>query len=117
MANCVFCVVGTPSPWPSPPFDTLRVARGGKDGPSPSLRERARVRVSDGFMNNPGSWASEGRSGQTRERAATYGLRDAETLAPLCDTCQTIVSVCPPDAAEDVAQQVRGHGFTGLYRN
>ncbi len=60
-------------------------------------------------------WASEGRGAQTRERAAKYGLRDAETLAQLCETCQTIVSVCPPDAAEDVAQQVLGHGFRGLY--
>ncbi len=61
------------------------------------------------------SWASAGRSAQTRERAAKFGLRDAETLAKLCDTCDVIVSVCPPDAAEDVAQQVLAHAFTGLY--
>lgn len=60
-------------------------------------------------------WASEGRSAQTRERAAKFGLRDAETLAKLCDMCEIIVSVCPPHVAEEVAQQVVDHGFTGLY--
>ncbi len=60
-------------------------------------------------------WASTGRSAQTRDRAAKFGLRDAETLARLCDTCEIIVSVCPPEAAEDVAQRVLAHGFTGLY--
>lgn len=64
---------------------------------------------------NDVSWASEGRSVQTRERAAKFGLRDAETLAKLCDTCEIIVSVCPPHAAEDVARQVLAHAFTGLY--
>ncbi len=61
------------------------------------------------------SWASRGRSAQTRERAAKFGLRDAETLAKLCETCEILVSVCPPHAAEDVAQQVLARGFTGLY--
>jgi 3-hydroxyisobutyrate dehydrogenase-like beta-hydroxyacid dehydrogenase len=61
------------------------------------------------------SWASEGRSAQTRERAAKFGLRDAGTLAKLCHTCQIIVSVCPPHAAEEIARQVLAHGFTGVY--
>ena len=60
-------------------------------------------------------WASEGRSAQTRERAAKFGLRDAGTPAKLCDMCEIIVSVCPPHAAEEVAQQVLAHAFTGLY--
>ena len=60
-------------------------------------------------------WASEGRSRQTGDRAGKFGLRDAGTLAKLCDTCEIIVSVCPPHAAEDVAQRVLAHGFTGLY--
>jgi 3-hydroxyisobutyrate dehydrogenase-like beta-hydroxyacid dehydrogenase len=60
-------------------------------------------------------WASEGRSPQTRERAAQHKLHEVAALAELCNTCSTIVSVCPPHAAEDVAEQVLRHGFTGLY--
>jgi 3-hydroxyisobutyrate dehydrogenase-like beta-hydroxyacid dehydrogenase len=60
-------------------------------------------------------WASEGRSPQTRERAAKFNLHDAHTLAKLCETCSIIVSVCPPHAAEAVAEQVLAHAFTGLY--
>ena len=60
-------------------------------------------------------WVSEGRSQQTRERAEKFGLADAGTLAELCSTCQIIVSVCPPHAAEDVAQQVVASSFQGLY--
>ena len=60
-------------------------------------------------------WASEGRSAQTRERAAGHGLRDASHLASLCRSCDVIVSVCPPHAAEEVAAQVLRHGFAGLY--
>lgn len=60
-------------------------------------------------------WASEGRSSQTVERAARVGLRDANSLPGLCETCSVIVSVCPPDAAEAVAASVLSAGFTGLY--
>ena len=60
-------------------------------------------------------WASEGRSPQTHERAAKAGLHDAGTLAELSQVCSTILCVCPPHAAEDVAQQVLSHAFTGLY--
>ncbi len=60
-------------------------------------------------------WASEGRSPQTRERAAKFNLHDTRTLAKLCETCSIIVSVCPPHAAKEVAKQVLAHSFTGLY--
>ncbi len=60
-------------------------------------------------------WVSEGRSSQTHERAAKYNLLDANSLAALCETCSMIISVCPPDAAENVANQVLARGFTGLY--
>lgn len=60
-------------------------------------------------------WASAGRSAQTRERAEKHNLRDAGTLSDLCETCSILVSVCPPHAAEDVADQVVSCGFTGLY--
>ena len=60
-------------------------------------------------------WVSEGRSAQTRERAEKHGLRDAGTLSQLCKTCSILISVCPPHAAEEVAEQVLSCGFTGLY--
>ncbi len=60
-------------------------------------------------------WASEGRSAATRARAEKFKLQDAETLANLCATCDLIVSICPPDAAESVAQQVLTHGYAGTY--
>ena len=60
-------------------------------------------------------WASEGRSAQTRERAERFSLLDAHTLEGLCSTCSIIVSVSPPHAAEEVANQVIVHSFEGLY--
>lgn len=60
-------------------------------------------------------WASEGRSPQTHQRAARFDLEDAHSVAKLCETCSFIVSVCPPHAAEGVAQQVLSNGFAGLY--
>ena len=60
-------------------------------------------------------WASEGRSSQTLERANKIKLLDMHSVAKLCDACSVIFSVCPPHAAEDVAKEVIGHGFTGVY--
>jgi 3-hydroxyisobutyrate dehydrogenase-like beta-hydroxyacid dehydrogenase len=60
-------------------------------------------------------WASAGRSAQTRARAEEVGLHDAGTLAALCAACDVMVSVCPPHAAEEVARQVAGCRFVGLY--
>ena len=60
-------------------------------------------------------WASEGRSPQTHERANKVNLLDIHSVAKLCDECSVIFSVCPPHAAEDVAKEVIGHGFRGVY--
>lgn len=60
-------------------------------------------------------WTSEGRSDVTRERASKAELKDAVTLKRLCEACSIIVSVCPPHAAEQMATQVLGCAFTGLY--
>jgi 3-hydroxyisobutyrate dehydrogenase-like beta-hydroxyacid dehydrogenase len=60
-------------------------------------------------------WASQGRSPQTHERAQSHALVDAQTLDELCRKCTIIISVCPPHAAEQVAQQVSAHSFQGLY--
>ena len=60
-------------------------------------------------------WVSEGRGQRTHERAGEFGLLDAHTLEELCGTCSVIVSVCPPHAAEEVANQVVATSFRGLY--
>lgn len=60
-------------------------------------------------------WASAGRSAATRERAAENDLRAVDTLAQLCAASDIILCVCPPHAAEAVADAVIGTGFNGLY--
>ena len=60
-------------------------------------------------------WASEGRSQATLDRANSQDLIDTGTLQSLCETCDTIVCVCPPAAAEEIAHSVLATGFQGLY--
>ena len=60
-------------------------------------------------------WVAEGRSHRTRARAESAGLTDAVSLAHLCATCPMILSVCPPEFASDLADQVVAHGFRGIY--
>jgi 3-hydroxyisobutyrate dehydrogenase-like beta-hydroxyacid dehydrogenase len=58
-------------------------------------------------------WASDGRSFDTCRRAA--GLTDAGTLRRMTELCPVIVSVCPPEFAEDLASDVTGLGYGGIY--
>lgn len=60
-------------------------------------------------------WVAEGRSLKSRQRAEKFNLSDAGSLAALCEICSVIVSVCPPHAAEEVAEQVRACAFQGVY--
>jgi 3-hydroxyisobutyrate dehydrogenase-like beta-hydroxyacid dehydrogenase len=60
-------------------------------------------------------WVSEERSEQTQQRAAEHHLIETETLTDLCQNCEVLVSVCPPHAADAVAQAVIAAGFQGLY--
>jgi 3-hydroxyisobutyrate dehydrogenase-like beta-hydroxyacid dehydrogenase len=60
-------------------------------------------------------WVSEGRSSQSRRRAEELGLHEAATLGRACEICSVIVSVCPPEFAEDTANCVLDCGFCGLY--
>lgn len=60
-------------------------------------------------------WVSAGRSPESHERAEAQGLQAVDSLQALCDTCDVILCVCPPHAAEDVAEQVIATGYTGLY--
>lgn len=60
-------------------------------------------------------WCAEGRSAATRARAASTGLRELPNLQALCNTCEILVSVCPPHAAQELAEAVIGAGFRGVY--
>ncbi|MYH64352.1 MAG: NAD(P)-dependent oxidoreductase [Chloroflexi bacterium] len=60
-------------------------------------------------------WASAERSATSRQRATQHNLLDAETVARLCECCDVILCVCPPHAAEAVAESALEAGFTGLY--
>ena len=60
-------------------------------------------------------WASSGRGSATAARAAAAGLIDAGTVTEIAFRCDVIVSVCPPHAALEVAREVAGAGFGGLY--
>ena len=60
-------------------------------------------------------WASTNRSDKTRARAEKHGLMELKSLVELCKTCEIIICICPPHAAEDVAKQVVEHGFKGSY--
>ena len=60
-------------------------------------------------------WASQGRSSDTASRAQQAKLNDITTLEALCQKSQYIFSICPPDQAAKIAQQVATIGFKGLY--
>ena len=60
-------------------------------------------------------WASQGRSEATCQRAKEYNLADVETLSSLCEKSDIILSVCPPHASEEVAEQVIANKFQGLF--
>ena len=61
------------------------------------------------------SWASSGRSGESRRRAAQAGLEDSGSLEELSASSELILSVCPPDAATALAESVAATGYTGIY--
>lgn len=60
-------------------------------------------------------WASEERSAATQARAVHHQLHDAGTVARLCADCDLLISLCPPHAAEAVAEQVLGYSFQGVF--
>jgi 3-hydroxyisobutyrate dehydrogenase-like beta-hydroxyacid dehydrogenase len=60
-------------------------------------------------------WVSQQRSQLTGERARQAGLIDVQTLANAVRESDVILSVCPPDAALEVARTVAGYKFQGIY--
>ncbi|MGP0072289.1 MAG: DUF1932 domain-containing protein [Bryobacteraceae bacterium] len=73
------------------------------------------VAISARNSGNEVFWASEGRSEATRKRAMDAGLQDAGTIGKLCELCPVIVSVCPPESAEQAAAQVAERSYRGTY--
>ena len=60
-------------------------------------------------------WAAEGRSDATVDRAAQFDLVDARTVGGLSEVCSLLICVCPPAAAEGIADQVLAAGYRGTY--
>ncbi len=60
-------------------------------------------------------WISKGRSHQTHARAKEHGLIDCSSLSEMSKYCEMIVSICPPAAADEVADQVIDSGFSGVF--
>ena len=59
------------------------------------------------------TWVKEGRSESTIRRALSVPSLD--TLEELAHSVETIISVCPPSAALDVAVNIFDRGFKGIY--
>lgn len=64
-------------------------------------------------------WCPQGRAAPTVRRAADAGLTPVADLGELLSGCAAVLSICPPEAAEDVAAAVAAAapaaGFTGLF--
>ncbi|MEU3407513.1 DUF1932 domain-containing protein [Streptomyces sp. NPDC006670] len=60
-------------------------------------------------------WCAAGRSSASVARAAQFGLTTVATLSELLEESDIVLSLCPPAAAEDLARDVAGHGFAGVY--
>jgi len=60
-------------------------------------------------------WASSGRSPETRARALAAGLQDVGSLERALGAAELALSVCPPHGALELAREVAGHGFEGVF--
>lgn len=60
-------------------------------------------------------WVSEGRSPATHARAEAAGLEECAWLNAVVNQADVILSICPPEAAYEVAEEVRNLGFQGIY--
>ena len=60
-------------------------------------------------------WLPLGRGDQTRARADRAKLTPCQTLAELVGSVELIVSICPPAAAQTVAQKVCESDFKGIF--
>ncbi|MBO0714634.1 MAG: NAD(P)-dependent oxidoreductase [Acidimicrobiales bacterium] len=62
-------------------------------------------------------WASKGRSPLTAARAQAANLTDAGDVTAVVERSEIVMSICPPHAALEVAQQVTGNEVTFVDAN
>jgi 3-hydroxyisobutyrate dehydrogenase-like beta-hydroxyacid dehydrogenase len=60
-------------------------------------------------------WCQAGRSKATAGRAAEAGIRPLPDLGALLSACDVVLAICPPAAAEELADEVAVAGFDGVY--
>ncbi|MGZ2359713.1 DUF1932 domain-containing protein [Streptomyces sp. 372A] len=60
-------------------------------------------------------WVPKERSAETRRRARDARATACDSLGEALSRSAVVLSVCPPQAAEDVATAVAAHGFYGVY--
>jgi 3-hydroxyisobutyrate dehydrogenase-like beta-hydroxyacid dehydrogenase len=60
-------------------------------------------------------WVSKGRSRDTAARAQAAGLTDAGMLSELTSRAEVLISICPPQFARELADQVAATGWQGIY--
>lgn len=60
-------------------------------------------------------WLSDQRSAATTNRAQQAGFTAVELMSTLLQDSDALISVCPPAAAQQLAEQVAALGFSGLY--
>ncbi|WP_406159931.1 DUF1932 domain-containing protein [Streptomyces sp. NBC_01005] len=60
-------------------------------------------------------WVPKERSAETRRRARDARATACDSLAKALSGSAVVLSVCPPQAAEDVAAAVAAHVFAGVY--
>ena len=61
------------------------------------------------------AWASEGRSEQTKSRAAKHKMIDLITVGDLASISDVIISICPPHGASVTAEKISKSNFSGIY--
>ena len=60
-------------------------------------------------------WVSAGRSEASVQRAEAAGFIDLAVPEALSDAVAVVISICPPDAALNLAHEFMACGFTGIY--
>jgi 3-hydroxyisobutyrate dehydrogenase-like beta-hydroxyacid dehydrogenase len=60
-------------------------------------------------------WCPTGRSADTAERARLAGLDAVDDLGALLEQSETVISLCPPASAVELAATVQKEGFSGVF--
>jgi 3-hydroxyisobutyrate dehydrogenase-like beta-hydroxyacid dehydrogenase len=60
-------------------------------------------------------WVSEGRSEQTKERAAEFGLVDLKNLEALLTECNVVISIINGGWCQEFAEHVSRRGYDGIF--